>query len=363
MSLAIAGLATAQPPRSITQAEACDHALPLVCQTDRQARILQEIYERTEIERRSIVLAECAHSGQLTMPFLARQIGGAENGPGTGERMLAYEREAGPLALRASRLALEDAGITAGQVTHLITVSCTGFFAPGFDISLIKELPLAPSVARAQIGFMGCHGVLNALRIAQSIAAAEANARILICAVELCSLHFQYEWTADNVVANSLFADGAGALVLANSDRVRANPWTATGFHSRVIPESEKLMTWRIGNHGFTMTLSPLVPNLVSQHLPAWIAGWLNESDLTPAEIESWAIHPGGPRILDAVAESLNLSERAMAPSRRLLSDCGNMSSPSVIFVLERLRAENAARPCVVLGFGPGISFEAALLV
>src|SRR5262249_34184924 len=136
-----------------------------------------------------------------------------DRGPTTAERLRVYAEEAGPLALRAARSALTKAGVDAGQVSHLVTVSCTGFFAPGVDADLIAGLKLSPSVQRTNVGYMGCHGALNGLRVARAYAEADPDAVVLTCAVELCSLHYHYGWDAGRIVANAIFADGAAAVV------------------------------------------------------------------------------------------------------------------------------------------------------
>jgi predicted naringenin-chalcone synthase len=282
--------------------------------------------------------------------------------------MEVYRKESVPLALQAARQALDQAGILPSDPTHVITVSCTGFTAPGLDIALIKGLGLKPTISRLHVGFMGCHGVFNALQAASAVAAAEPHARILICAVELSSLHLHYGWDPESIVPHALFADGAAALVVdslrepdSRSRNERPTPWQATAFGSCLFPDSEHAMTWNIGDNGFVMTLSADVPDLIQRNLRGWLEGWLRRNDLHIKDVPSWAIHPGGPRILSAVAESLGLPHEALADSQAVLADCGNMSSPTILFILERLRRRNAPRPCVALSFGPGLIAEAAI--
>jgi predicted naringenin-chalcone synthase len=274
-----------------------------------------------------------------------------------------YAKEAPLLALIASRRALDESGVKAEQITHLVTVSCTGFQAPGFDIELIKKLGLSFTTHRAHVGFMGCHGALNGLKLAKALADASSSACVLVCAVELCSLHFQYGWDTQKVVANSLFADGAAACVVASPPKMAKESWRIAASGAGIFPDSEEAMTWKIGNHGFEMTLSNRVPDLIASHLPLWCENWLAENKLKSSDIHSWAIHPGGPRILEAVAACLNLSQDTIRASRDVLTACGNMSSPTILFILRNLMLEKAPRPCVALGFGPGLSVEAALFI
>ena len=361
MSVTISGIGTAVPPRSIAQDDAAELAKAFCCRTDEQVRLLPMLYKRTHIDRRGSVLLEEAKGAGLQQSFFSPAVGNADRGPSTGQRMQRYAQEAAPLALAASQRALAESQLAAAQLSHLITVSCTGFVAPGVDIRLIKELGLAETVGRTHIGFMGCHGALNGLRVASAIVDAHPSARVLLCAVELCSLHFCYGWDSEKVVANALFADGAAALIAAPSVREPVESWQVAATGSCLFPDSEDAMTWRIGDHGFEMTLSASIPALLGAHLRPWLERWLAQNNLTLEQIRSWAIHPGGPRILSTVAACLGLSDQAMAVSRNVLAECGNMSSPTLLFILERLRVARAPRPCVALGFGPGLVAEAAL--
>jgi predicted naringenin-chalcone synthase len=211
---------------------------------------------------------------------------------------------------------------------------------------------------------MGCHGALNGLRVANAFTTADPLARVLLCAVELCSLHYYYGSAADKLIANAIFADGAAAMVGCQSvPAASLQPWSLAASGSCLIPDSVADMSWTVGDHGFEMTLSRRVPGLIARHLRPWLEEWLSACGLSLAEVKSWAIHPGGPKILSAVEDSLELSAAALAPSRRVFAEYGNMSSPTVLFILQQLRLQNAARPCVAIGFGPGLVAEAALFV
>jgi predicted naringenin-chalcone synthase len=272
-----------------------------------------------------------------------------------------YVEQAPPLALGASRQALEESGLAPTDITHIVTVSCTGFSAPGFDIALIKGLKLRPDVQRTHVGFMGCHGALNGLRVARGLTAADRGARVLLCAVELCSVHYHYGWDAKRVVANALFGDGAAALVGLAADQAPADCWRVSATGARLFPDCAYAMTWDIGNHGFDMSLSTRVPNLLEANVRAWLDEWLAKHDLSVSQIASWAIHPGGPRVLQSVIQALGIDKEQGAVSREVLQQHGNMSSPTVLFILDRLRQRQAPRPCVAMGFGPGLAGEATL--
>jgi len=278
--------------------------------------------------------------------------------------MQRYEAEAPRLALEAAGEALDRATMAATDITHLVTVSCTGFFAPGVDASLIQGLGVPPGVQRTHVGFMGCHGTINALRVASSLAGANDQAKILVCSVELCSLHFSYGWNPDHLVANALFADGAGALVGTSEPAAGNDPgWEVRSSGAFMFPESTDAMSWRIGDHGFRMTLSARVPDLIRGHVADWMREWLAKHGLTPGDIRSWAVHPGGPRILDAFRDAVGLSEEDVSVPRKVLADFGNMSSATVLFVLQELEGRGAPLPCVAVAFGPGLVVEATLIL
>jgi predicted naringenin-chalcone synthase len=182
-------------------------------------------------------------------------------------------------------------------------------------------------------------------------------------------LHYHFGNIADKLIANAIFADGAAAVVGSSIPgpreqlAARHKEWSLAASGSCLIPGTADEMSWTVGNHGFEMTLSRKVPGSIATHLRAWLERWLEENNLKLHDIASWAIHPGGPKILSAVEESLELSAAAMAASRGVFADYGNMSSPTVLFILDRLRKSNAGRPCVALGFGPGLVVEGALFV
>jgi predicted naringenin-chalcone synthase len=366
MTLAILSLGTAVPSATISQHDALRIAQALCRPTDEQASWLPTMYHGTGIDTRGLSFGEDVirdvidGTRHTASPFLPKGTPD-DRGPTTGERMRHYARLAPPLALRAARAALERSSLRAADLTHLVTVSCTGFVAPNVDVALVRGLGLLPTVERTHVGYMGCHGALNGLRVARAYAGADPDARVLLCAVELCSLHYYYGWSPGPMVANALFGDGAAAVVGAPVAAAPAGAWRAAATGSCLVPDSADAMTWTVGDHGFEMTLARQVPSLIARHVRPWLAAWLAREGVDLAAVGSWAVHPGGPRILDAVEEGLHLPRRETAVSRAVLAEHGNMSSPTVLFVLERLRAAGAARPCVALGFGPGLMAEAVL--
>jgi predicted naringenin-chalcone synthase len=360
------GLGTALPATMLPQPDALRIARVLIRPTDEQSTWLPGMYVGTGIDRRRTVLDQAIvrdaldgtrNTGSVFLPTGAPE----DQGPTTGQRMEHYARLAPPLALEACSGALTSSGVAGQDVTHLITVSCTGFMAPGVDRVVIQGLRLPPTVQRTHIGFMGCHGALNGLRVALAYAGSDPAAKILLCAVELCSLHYHYSWNPGKIIANALFADGAAALVGVPGERA-CSAWQVRATGSCMVPDSAEAMTWTIADHGFEMTLARQVPALIARHLRPWLLGWLQNQGLELAGVRSWAVHPGGPRILDAVEDALRLPAGATAASREVFRECGNMSSPTILFILEQLRRQGAERPCVALGFGPGLVAEVALI-
>lgn len=365
------GLGTAVPPHYIIQQEAAEFAgTCLAGETDsaKASSLVHALYRRSGVQtRHSVVLDSSTDNSPATQHFYHPSDQMSDRGPGTAARMLRFEQEAPLLAQQAVAQALQQGSINSSDVTHLITVSCSGFSAPGFDLRLISSLGMSASVARTHVGFMGCHGLLNGLRVARAFAAADPKAIVVVCALELCTLHHQYGWAPQEVVANSLFADGAAAVVGTSRPGADICPGTVSlpsvvDSYSMVIPGTDDMMTWRIGDAGFRMTLSPEVPGIITSQLPKLLEDFLSRNDLTLPQIGGWAIHPGGPRILNACCSAAQLSPEQIAPSADILSRYGNMSSPTVLFILKELLAAGTPRPYVMLGFGPGLNVEATLL-
>jgi predicted naringenin-chalcone synthase len=354
MSLAILGVGTSVPPTAVSQGRAAELSSLIAGQTVEQAERLAILYGLTGIARRHLAILD---EGGV-VPGV---VGDSPAGPMTAWRMNRYASCVGPIARQASSAAIDRAGFARDAITHLVTVSCTGFSAPGFDIDLIQSLGLSPAVQRTHVGFMGCHGALNGLRVARGLMAAEPEGRVLVCAAELCSLHFSYGGNGDRTVPNALFADGAAAIVAGPGDGHSSATWRCVANGSVLVPGTEEAMTWSIGDHGFEMHLSAEVPSLIREHLSPWLNTWLARQGLETARVASWAVHPGGPRILDAVARALRIDGKLLDDSRAVMLNHGNMSSATLLFILDRLIEQNAPRPCIALAFGPGLAVEAAL--
>jgi predicted naringenin-chalcone synthase len=275
--------------------------------------------------------------------------------PSTARRMKVFEQ----FAPRLAHSALEKLALTPEErrtITHVIVTSCTGLYAPGLDYDIVAHLGLNPSVERTFIGFMGCYAAINALKAARHIVRSEPGAKVLLVSLELCSLHMQETQDLEQLLAFLLFADGCAAYL------VSAEPTglAIDSFLTVILSGTNHMITWRIGEQGFDMNLSGQVPGELRRALAA--AGNQITQGADIHSIDLWAVHPGGRSILDAVEQGLELAPAALADSREILLNYGNMSSPSVVFVLERLmqRARPGQLGCA-MSFGPGVSAETML--
>lgn len=314
---------------------------------EKARRVFERMAGRSGIERRYSVLHQDgmveAHSDESG--FYRR---GAY--PGTAARMRVYEAKAPDLAQRAIN-AMELNGDEC-RITHLIVASCTGFVAPGIDQILAQRLGLRSDVQRTVVGFMGCSAAIPALRIAQAVVLADCAARVLVVNVELCTLHLQETDDVQTALSFLLFGDGCtAALVTGDQSGIALGDFLTT-----VIPDSEDMITWHVGDQGFVMHLSGQVPNRITQALRDDPGGLLR-GEGTQA-IDLWAVHGGGRTILDAVQSGFNLAPHALDTSREVLRDFGNMSSATIMFVLSRMMARSDGRRGLAMAFGPGMVAE-----
>lgn len=370
----IIGTATGIPRGAIDQNTAAEVVQRLGL-TKRWNKVLPKLYQKSGVQRRSSVLLDPSDEGDpdARQTFYKPPTDSAPLGPTTAERMQVYAEQAAPLLEGVCRNAIGNAGITASEITHLITVSCTGFCAPGLDHALFQSLGLQPSTQRSHIGFMGCHAMINGLRVAQAISCSNPRAVVLVGAVELCSIHQQYTEDPEQIVANSLFADGAASAVVTqqSSSAISSSKsvWRIVSSLSYKVPDSADLMTWKIGDHGFQMTLSSQVPQRIQDQLREPLEDWLSRLGVGVSDIREWVVHPGGPRILDSVDQAMGLDADTLSASRKVLANFGNMSSPTIMFIMDEIVNRNPPKSDVgkpdlwlVLGFGPGLHAEALLL-
>ncbi|MGI4736824.1 MAG: type III polyketide synthase [Janthinobacterium lividum] len=362
----LGAIGTATPAHRLAQPVIADFMARALALDADGTRKLRALYRVSGIEHRYSVLPD--YGRQLGDYEFFPNTPGLEPFPGVSQRMAAYRREALPLALAAVQESLRQApGVAAASLTHLITVSCTGMYAPGLDIELVQALGLRRDVRRTCVNFMGCYAAVNALRLADSIVRADPAARVLVVSVELCTLHFQKSQAEDHLVSNALFGDGAAAALVLGQPLPGPAPCLALrAFHCGLEPEGTRDMAWHIGDTGFEMTLSGYVPALIEGGMGPLIAGLLHELPVELADIKQFALHPGGRKILEAIEKSLGLTKQDNRFAYQVLRDYGNMSSATVLFVLRELLA--AATPAdagaltLSCAFGPGLTLEAMLL-
>ncbi|MFD2051759.1 type III polyketide synthase [Mesorhizobium calcicola] len=273
--------------------------------------------------------------------------------PGTAARMALFRKAAPILAQKAvDGLQLGD---QASRITHLIVTTCTGFSAPGIDLDLVRRCGLSDRVERTMIGFMGCYAAVNALKLARHIVRSDPQARVLLVNIEICTLHLKETPELEELLSFCLWGDGcAAALVTAEPSGIELD-----SFHCTVVDERRDLMRWDIRDHGFDMVLSGQVPAAIHETLRSKQGAILGDR---PTEaIDLWAVHPGGRSVLDAVERALNLAPAALAASREVLRRYGNMSSATIMFVMEEmLRAPPGLLGCG-MSFGPGLTAETML--
>jgi predicted naringenin-chalcone synthase len=324
----------------------------------RAKRMVEMIYERTGIDTRYSVIEDFLKSDGL---FHTRPDG-TMNSPTTGQRNALYAKAAKELAVKlAKKTFAECPQFKKEQITHVVFASCTGFANPGPDYHIVRELGLNENVERYTIGFMGCYAAFPALRMAAQFCEANPNAVVLV----MCSLHLQVSDKPESIVANALFADGAAAAIVSAREPMQGRPfYRVQGFHSALVPSSEAHMAWDIGDNGFNMVLSAYVPDLIGSNIRSMLGGILAKSDMQLRDIDEWAVHPGGRAILEQVEQHLDLPANALEISRNVLRDYGNMSSPTVMFVLKGMleEAETDRATTCAIAFGPGLTVETAIL-
>jgi predicted naringenin-chalcone synthase len=279
--------------------------------------------------------------------------------PSLERRMALYRKYASPLSVAAIRRCL-DGKLSATQITHLITVSCTGVSAPGLDLELVEALEMPVTMFRTSVNFMGCYAAVHALKLADALICADPDAKVLIVCTELCTLHFQQEPTIDNMLSSLLFADGAAA-VLMTTDNDPVGGITLRGFYSEIAAGGKNQMTWDLSSTGFRMTLSHYVADLIEADFAGLVGHALEKNGMQKGDVRHWCIHPGGKKILDAIGKSLSLPDGQLDDSYETLRSYGNMSSPTILFVLQRMMARleyGRANRIFGAAFGPGLTME-----
>lgn len=360
---AITAIGTANPHYKKLQTETAELIISSLNLKPAEKRLLKSVYKATGIEQRYSVLNDyCKSSGEFEFfpnnkddPF-----------PSTAARMKIYKENALNLALSAIENCLSHLdNFDRSEITHLITVSCTGMYAPGIDIEIVHKLNLNSSTKRTAINFMGCYGAYNAIKVADAICQSDTDAAVLIVCVEICTIHFQKSMDIDNIISNSLFADGAASILLQPNPKQKKY-FTLENFYNDLLPQTKQEMAWHIGDNGFDIVLSTYVPNIIQSGIAIFTQSLLNRHSLTLADIDFYAIHPGGLKILQACETALNINKDHNKYSYQILRQYGNMSSATVLFVLKAIwddiNHQDHQKNIFSCAFGPGLTLESMLL-
>lgn len=352
----ITAIGTATPPHQFSQSAIADFMVRAMQLDDVEAKKLRALYRATGIESRYSVLSDYGKNGGYEFYANSQDLTPL---PSTKKRLELFRKHAVELSCEAAFKALHS--VRPENITHLIVVSCTGLYAPGLDIDLIKELGLRHDVQRTCVNFMGCYAAFNALKLADSFCGNDPDSKVLIICTELCSLHFQNVNTQDNMLANALFGDGSASVVVEGRPRKGLN-LKPEMFRCDLAMNGVDDMAWSVGDVGFEMKLSAYVPDIIQNGIRQLTEKLVHDiSDVT-----YFAIHPGGKRILEVIEKELGLSKDQNTYAYQVLRKYGNMSSPTVVFVLnelcKNLNGVDQNKKILSFAFGPGLTLESMLL-
>lgn len=361
MASFISSIGTAVPPTRVSQKDLSEFMirhLPLSGENEKMVRLL---YRASGIQYRHSVIDDFGQKKEAFSFFPDNDD--LEPFPSVSKRMELYKKEAIGLCEQAAIDCLGAFDVS--KITHLITVSCTGMYAPGVDIELIERLQLPTSTERTSINFMGCYASFNALKTAAQIAKNEPEASVLVVAVELCSIHLSKTTDEDSLLSNALFGDGAAAVLVQGKNNTGIQLELAA-FYSDLALEGKDEMTWHISDFGFQMKLSNEVPQVIKNGISTLTTRLLQRLSLTIADVSHFAIHPGGKKILEVIEEELGICREHNMAAYNVLKNFGNMSSPTVLFVLKELMysfdSHQKGENILSFAFGPGLTLESMLL-
>ena len=353
----IKSIGTAVPEYKHEQDEILHFMSRIYAFNEKERRTLKFLYHQSGIESRYSVLSDYSREPAAWTFYPPAE--NLEPFPSLELRMKIFNRHAVALSASAIRNCLENQ-MEIRDITHLITVTCTGLSAPGLDLQLMEMLDLPKNIFRTSVNFMGCYAAIHALKLAESLCHSDPFAKILIVCTELCTLHFQQQATNDNITSSLLFGDGSAAvLVTGSGDKTPGFP--LMGFYGEVMPKGKQDMSWELSSTGFAMTLSSYIPSLIEEDFEKLVNEALVKNNISRDQITHWSIHPGGRKILEAIEKSLSLPKEKLDASYKVLRDYGNMSSPTILFVLKDiLSGLDRSKSQIVFGaaFGPGLTME-----
>lgn len=359
----IAAIGTANPRYKQSQKNAAEIVSSILNLDPGKTRLLKSIYRATGIEYRYSVLSDsCKKLGEFE--FFPNDA--ATNFPTTAVRMQVYKDHALQLALQAIEDCLANTeNFQLKQITHLVTVSCTGMYAPGVDVEIIQTLGLDTSIKRTAINFMGCYGAFNGIKVADAICRAEPDAKVLVICIELCTIHIQNKSDVNSIISNAIFADGAACVLLESRDK-QQKCFSLEAFYCDLLPQSSEDMAWHIADSGFDMVLSSYVPHAIHSGIAISLEKLVTQLNLQPEHIDFFAIHPGGIKILQACEDALQIDAEQNKYSYEVLRNYGNMSSTTVLFVLKLIwnaaNHSDNSKNIFSCAFGPGLTLESMLL-
>lgn len=356
MSVFIHSIATANPKYAYNQDQVREFIKKQYPDGSMAQRVVHKVYSSSGIQNRYSVIPDVLEPSTDT-PFFRHDGDSALQLPGTKFRNDWYIKESRALFTTVCGQALENSSFSKQDVTHVITVSCTGFYAPGPDFYIVKDLGLNESVQRFHIGFMGCYAAFTAFRMAKTICESNPNAVVLIGDLELCSIHLQFNENTDSIVSGSVFADGAAGVVISSKEKTQ-NGIEILGLETAITEKGESDMAWTIGDNGFDMVLSAYVPRIIGSELDKVIFPWLKKYQIDPKQVKNWAIHPGGMAVLKKSEQALGISSDKLQASYSILRQYGNMSSVTILFILQELLASNHKEIIPAMAFGPGLTVE-----
>ena len=356
----ITAIGTANPAYKIKQSTIANFMIKAMGLDYPDERRLRSLFRSSGIDYRFSVLKDYAcENGYEFFP----ENEDLEPFPSTKKRILTFREHALPLSLQAVKKALPNREFD--TVTHLIVVCCTGMSAPGLDIDIIKALNLRTDIQRVCINFMGCYAAINALQTGEAFCIANPSAKVLIVCTELCSLHFQKKPTIDNILSNALFGDGSAALIM-EGRKPKTISLRPVKFHTDLLFKGENDMAWVIGDFGFEMKLTSYIPDLIENGILNLTDSLFKGISIEKSSIQYFAIHPGGKKILKAIEQELNITAEQNAYAHHILRNFGNMSSPSVLFVLNEifktLSSKDNKKHVLSFAFGPGLTLGSLLL-
>lgn len=352
------------PEFSYTQDFACE-VMKTWAQNERSIRYINKVYSGSGIKKRHSVVKDYGKEGSDSLSLY--RANGELREPTTGERNDVYAVESKAIVETVAKRALENCpGVSAEDFTHVITVSCTGFYNPGPDLAVVNALDLPAEVQRFHLGFMGCYAAFPALKMAEQFCRADPSANVIIVCVELCSLHLKVQEDLDTLLANSVFSDGAAAVIVNNRKPAAGQrALELKHFACSLAREGEEDMAWDIGDRGFNIVLSKYVAKIIGAGIEDIVSDILSRFDLSLDDIQTWAVHPGGKSILDKIETSLRIEEPQLASSRNVLANFGNMSSVTILFILAEILQSGETRDgekICAMAFGPGLTIETAVL-